>query len=135
MRAMVLVLAFLGLSGPLIAQEFTLAAEVRPILAMTRANWVSLREYDGADLVYFTHLLAWRCGLTEIRYGLNGAAPSTVFAMEPCHDGTAQPNAITADTIFVRQPLGSVQAVSVQLTYDDGAVEQADFLRAQVLMR
>lgn len=124
----------IGGLGPVAAQDFTTAAEVRPILAMTRANWVSLREYGGADLIYFTHLLAWRCGLSAIRYGLNGNAPTQVFALEPCHQGSAQPNAITSDAVYVKQPIGSVKSLSVVVTYDDGSTESVDFKRAQVLM-
>lgn len=116
------------------AQQFTTAAEVRPILQATKASWVAVREYDGQDLVYFTQLLSWRCGLSEIRYGLNGAPATTVFPMEPCHEGTAMPNAVQSDVIYLRAPLGSVQAIAVGLTYDDGTTDAASFARAQVLM-
>lgn len=116
------------------AQQFTTAPEVRPILQATKGAWVAVREYDGQDLVYFTQLLSWRCGLSEIRYGLNGAPAQTVFPMEPCYDGTAMPNAVKSDAIYLRAPLGAVQAITVQLIYDDGGTEEASFARAQVLM-
>ncbi|MDT8856042.1 hypothetical protein RNZ50_13670 [Paracoccaceae bacterium Fryx2] len=123
-----------GLAGAALAQGFTTAAEIRPILEATRTNWVALREFDGQDLLHFTHLESWRCGLAEVRYGVNGAAPE-VWAMDPCFEGTAQPHAIAAGREpYIRLPLGSVQAVSVLVTYDDGATDMADFTRAQVLM-
>jgi len=116
------------------AQQFTTAAEVRPILQATKGAWVAVREYDGQDLVYFTQLLSWRCGLSEIRYGLNGAPAETLFPMEPCYEGTTAPNAVKSDDIYLRAPLGSVQGIALQITYDDGTTEAASFARAQVLM-
>lgn len=86
--------AVLALPGLLEAQNFTTAAEVKPILRATRANWVAVRAYEGHDLLYSTNALAWRCALTGIRYGVNGAPPETVLAMEPCYDSEAAPNAL-----------------------------------------
>lgn len=122
-------------AGGAAAQNFTTAAEVRPVLGMTRANWVTLREYNGRDMIYFSHLLAWRCGLSEIRYGLNGAAAQQVLKMEPCHEGSAQPNALSGDGVFVAAPPGSVASVRVRLIYDDGGSDEAAFDRADILRR
>ncbi|PCD77057.1 hypothetical protein [Pseudothioclava arenosa] len=135
MRKSLSLAAVLGLVAlPALAQPMTTAPEIRPILEATQSSWVALREYEGQDLLYFTHLLAWRCGLSEIRYGLNDAPPETVFAMEPCHLDTAQPNAITGADIYLIESLGSVQSVSVEIIYDDGAVARMDYVRKAILM-
>ncbi len=117
------------------AQQFTTAAEVRPILDATRSNWIAVREYDGRDLLYFTHLLAWRCGLEGIYYRVNDG-PEQRWNAEPCHEGEAQPNAMTsADHLpFIGFPLGSIQTVEVRLVYDDGGESTARFERDQVMI-
>ncbi len=115
--------------------KFTTAVEVRPILDMTRANWIAVRSYEGQDLLYFTHLSSWRCGLWEIRYGINGAPATEVFALEPCYEDSASPNAMTdvANFLpFVTLPDGSVETVTVEIDYDDGTTDIAQFDRAQV---
>ncbi|QQA44010.1 hypothetical protein [Pelagovum pacificum] len=116
--------------------QFTTATEVRQILEMTKPQWIAVREYDGRDLLYFTQLLSWRCGLWDITYSVNGG-PDEVFPMEPCHEGTATPNALTQVEDFLPYatlPLGSVESVSVTITYDDGGTDSASYERPQVLM-
>ncbi len=105
--------------------QFTTATEVKPILTATMGSWVAVRNYEGQDLLYFTQLLAWRCGLWDISYGLNGAAPDQPLALEPCHENTNSPNALTDVANFlpyVTLPENSVESVTVQLTLDDGSV-------------
>jgi uncharacterized membrane protein AbrB (regulator of aidB expression) len=131
-----LILLPLLLAAPALAQQFTTAAEVKPILEATRMSWIALREYEGQDLLYFTHLAAWRCGLSGVTVSVPGVAMNVPLTLEPCHEGTAQPNAITDDTLmpYVTMPLGAGQQVSVTVTLDDGSVLTQDYTRAQVLM-
>lgn len=132
----VLVALFLT-TQPVLAQNFTTAAEVKPILGLQKDRWVAVREYDGRDLVYFTSILSWRCGLEAIHYGLNGAVPDTPYEMENCHEDTSAPNALTGKDgteVYITQPLGSVETVSIRLTFDDGSEETAEYERAKVLM-
>ena len=134
-RNSLIVAAIATIPAMALAENFTTAAEIKPILDATRANWIAVREYDGKDLLYFTHLLSWRCGLSEIRYGLNGAAPDKVWAMEPCYDAEPQPNALKMEgaEIFLTEALGSIQTISISVTYDDGTEASADFKRAEVM--
>lgn len=115
--------------------KFTTATEVKPILGMTRGNWVAVREYNGQDLLYVTHIWSWRCGLHQMRYSLNGG-PMQVWPLPECHEGTATPNAITGEDgpPYLTQPLGSIQSVRIELLYDDLSEESAEFTRGDVLM-
>lgn len=119
-----------------LAQGFTTAAEVKPILQATKANWVALRDYDGNDLLYFTHLESWRCGLAQVRFSVNSTAATQVREMEPCYEGTAQPNALTLEghLPYIVIPQGMTNTVSVVVVYDDGTEDRADFERKAILM-
>lgn len=115
--------------------QYTTALEVRAILSMTKSNWVGVREYEGQDLVYFTHLMSWRCGLWDIRYGINGEPAETVMPMEPCNEEYAQPNAMIDVENFlpyVSYPLGSVDSIYVEIVYDDGTTDFAQFDRNEI---
>lgn len=132
---MAFVLALLGQPG--FAQSFTTAAEVKPILTATKPQWIVVREWDGQDLIYFTNLLAWRCGVESVAYGVNGAAPDTALVIEPCYEGEAQPNALKMDQgvlPYVTHDLSSVQTIAVKVIYDDGSTDIADYARAAVLI-
>ena len=110
--------------------QFTTAVEVKPILGMTRGNWIAVREFDGQDLLYVTHLWSWRCGLVELKLGINGAPPE-VWPLPECHLDQGAPNAVTdADGLPYRSfDLGSITQIEVQITYDDLTTEQVMFNR------
>ena len=117
--------------------KFTTAGEVKPILGMTKGNWVAVRNYEGQDLLYFTHLMSWRCGIWDVRYGLNGEEPNEVFPMEPCYEDTATPNSMMVTEGFlpyITFPSDSVTSVSVELTFDDGTTDTAQFERGTILI-
>lgn len=110
--------------------QFTTAVEVKPILGMTKGNWINVREFDGQDLLYVTHIWAWRCGLVELKLGINGNAPE-VWPLPECHLDQGAPNGITdADGLPFRSfELGSINQIEVQITYDDLTKEQVIFNR------
>lgn len=115
--------------------KFTTATEVKPIIAMTQANWVAVREWEGQDLIYVTHLWAWRCGLAQLEISVNEGA-TEVWPLPPCHVDTAQPNGIIdTDGLPYRQfALNSVQNMTVTVTFDDLSTQIASFERKQILI-
>ena len=125
----------LACSAPAMAQMST-AEAVRPILQMTAPNWIAVRAWDGQDLLYFTQILPFRCGLAEIRYGLNGAEATERFNAEPCppdQDGAVFAT-IEAETYlpYLSFPAGSIDSVTVTIVYDDGLEETHSYDRAAV---
>lgn len=114
--------------------KFTTATEIKPIMSATKGNWVAVREFNGNDLIYVTHVLAWRCGLVGLRVGLNGA-PMQDWPLPPCQSDTNAPNAIPDDAkIYETHGLGTIQSLSVEIIYDDLTRDSASFERKQVLM-
>jgi hypothetical protein len=113
--------------------RMTTAGEVRPILTVTKGSWIAVREWDGQDLLYFTNLLAWRCGLHEIRYSVNGG-PEQVLAAEPCYTEEGAPNALKMTDVlpYVTLGPGEVQTVTVSVLYDDLSADRAEYTRQQV---
>ncbi|GGE02326.1 hypothetical protein SAMN05421774_101461 [Gemmobacter megaterium] len=134
-RHLSLVAAGLLAATPAMAQQFTTAAEIRPILEATRASWLALRPWDGKELLYFTHLESWRCGMAEVRFSVNSSAATRVWDMPPCQTGTAQPNAIPADRLpFAELPPEALQTVTVVVVLADGTELRQDYTRANILM-
>lgn len=115
--------------------KFTTAAEVKPILTATRANWVGVREWDGQDLIYVTHLWSWRCGLLELKIGVNGNTPEP-WPLPSCHMDHPMPAVILeSDGAPYRSfALGSVQSIDVEIIYDDLSTDSARFDRAAVMI-
>jgi hypothetical protein len=113
--------------------RMTTAGEVRPILTVTKGSWIAVRDWDGQDLLYFTNLLAWRCGLHRIEYSVNDG-PAEVLEAEPCYTEEGAPNALKVQDIqpYLTLPLGSVQSVRVTVLYDDLSTDFADYARQQI---
>lgn len=127
----VLAVFLVCLGMPVVAQ-FNSAAEVKPILQMTKTNWIAVREYDGQDLLYFTHLEVFRCGLDRITFAVNGGQ-AYLWQTPPC-EGDETFSEIPEDRLpYVAYPLGSIETVRVQLVYDDGTIDDEVFERGAMM--
>lgn len=115
--------------------KFTTATEVKPILEATKGNWVAVRDYDGKDWLYVTHLWGWRCGLKAMAISVNGETMQN-WPLPPCHEQYTTPNAVLEDdglpVLTFRQ--NSVQTITIQIVYDDLSMDVASFERGNVLI-
>lgn len=96
-------------------------ATVKQAINATKANWIAFRNYDGQQLLYLTQLLTWKCGLREIRYGLNSSHLGDVWPLPVCNPQTPYQLDPNYDHIYVNYPLDSLKFVSVQVVFADGA--------------
>ncbi|MFK7835326.1 MAG: hypothetical protein AB8B60_03825 [Sulfitobacter sp.] len=115
--------------------KFTTAVEIKPILEATKGNWVAVRDYDGKDWLYVTHLWGWRCGLKAMAISVNNEAMQN-WPLPPCHEQYTTPNAVLEDdglpVLTFRQ--GSVQTITIQIVYDDLSMDIAQFERGNILI-
>ncbi|WP_334368765.1 caspase family protein [Bradyrhizobium sp. AZCC 1578] len=106
--------------------EAALIRDQRKILDMTATSWLSFREYNGL-LVYYTHLMSYRCAIREVRVGIDSAVPDKVLKMPPCN--TRDPSVIPHDAQPYLKLAPATRSVSVELTYRDGSVSEIKSFR------
>lgn len=107
--------------------EAALIRDQRKILDMTSTSWLSFREFSGL-LVYYTHLVSYRCAIREVRIGIDTAVPNQVLKMPPCD--MRDPSTITAGMPLSMKLAPATQSISVELTYRDGSVSEIKSFRA-----
>lgn len=107
--------------------EAALIRDQRKILDMTATSWLSFREFNGL-LVYYTHLVSYRCAIREVRIGIDSAVPNQVLKMPPCD--MRDPSAITAGMPLYMKLAPATQSISVELTYRDGSVSEIKSFRS-----
>jgi hypothetical protein len=106
--------------------EAALIRDQRKILDMTATSWLSFREFNGL-LVYYTHLMSYRCAIREVRVGIDSVVPDRVLKMPPCDP--RDPSVIPHDSQPYLKLAPSTQFVSVELTYRDGSVSEIKSFR------
>jgi hypothetical protein len=93
---------------------------------MTATSWLSFRDFNGL-LVYYTHLMSYRCAIREVRVGIDSTVPDKVLKMPPCDP--RDPSVIPHDAQPYLKLAPSTKSVSVELTYRDGSVSEIKSFR------
>jgi uncharacterized caspase-like protein len=106
--------------------ETALVRDQRKILDMTATSWLSFREFNGL-LVYYTHLMSYRCAIREVRIGIDSTMPDRVLKMPPCD--MRDPHAIPHEAQSYLKLPNATKSVSVELTYRDGSLSEVKTFR------
>lgn len=92
--------------------------QMKQILNMTQNNWVSFRDFNGKQLIYFTHLESYTCGIKAVHYSINTDRLDKKWELQVCD--SKNPMAVTKEIIYLIMPLGTAKSIAVQLTFMDG---------------
>ena len=106
--------------------EAALILDQRKILDMTVTSWLSFRQFNGL-LVYYTHLMSYRCAIRDVRIGIDSAVPDRALKMPPCNP--KDPVAIPSSAMPYLKLPPATKSVSVELTYRDGSVSEIKTFR------
>lgn len=88
-------------------------------LDLTKNGWISYRDYDGRLLVYFTHLISYRCAVKEVRYTIDNEEAWKEFPIPACD--ADKPFVVPTDSkTYLSIPKGT-KYMMVQVTYQDGS--------------
>jgi hypothetical protein len=98
--------------------QTTLQDGNKQILDQFWTSWIAFDASGNHGLVYFTHMLSYRCAIKEVRYGFNDGSLDRAIDMPPCDD--KDPYAIPADYLPYLKVADVVASMSVQITYADG---------------
>src|SRR5258708_40116434 len=93
---------------------------------MTATSWLSFREFNGL-LVYYTHLMSYRCAIREVRVVIDSVVPDKVLKMPPCDRG--DPSVVPHDSQPYLKLAPPTPFVSVELPYRAGSASQISSFR------
>jgi hypothetical protein len=103
-----------------------LARGDRRTLEMTAGAWLSFREFNGL-LLYYTHLMSYRCAIREVRIGVDSTVPNKAIPLGECDP--KHPYEIPAKAQPYLKLPPTTKMVSVELTYHDGSVSETKTFR------
>lgn len=95
----------------------------KQVLGSLSNSWISLRDYDGKLLCYFTTLLSYRNSLKSIRYSLDSDALDQTFPFKQTPPGQSPFEIAPDDTVYLTLPK-TTKSVTVQLEFADGTMSE-----------
>lgn len=91
----------------------------KQILEQFWTSWIAFDASGNRGLVYFTHMLSYRCAIKAVRYGFNGGPLEKSLELPACNP--ADPYALPDGYLPYFKVGDDVTSMSVQVTYADGA--------------
>lgn len=130
--------AFPAFAQEAVPTDFTTPEGAAYIHQSIKDTALSFKQEGEEDFIYFTNLIAWRCGVASMIYGVNDDRPTIPFPMEPCWRDLREPNTMKMEDpafpFFLKVPTGSVQKVTIRILYENGSMAEFVVDRAKNLI-
>lgn len=115
-----------GVASPVTTLPFdprtALQQGMRDILERFSTSWLAFGTGQNSQLLYFTHLVSYRCAIEKVEIGYNGKPPQEVIALPPCDP--ANPYAIPASARPYLTLKPDTESAGIRLTFVGGAVSE-----------
>lgn len=95
-----------------------LVLNIKKLLEQTTTNWLSFRDFNGENLLYYSHLVSYKCAIKTARYGFSKDDLGKSFDMPPCNQDDPFRVDSNYDISLKLDP--SVTEVYAQIEYLDG---------------
>jgi hypothetical protein len=121
-----------GVMSPVTVKRFepreSLIQGMRDILDRFSTSWLAFGSGHNQHLLYYTHLMSYRCAIRKVEIGFNGEAPSQPVELPPCDE--ANPHAIPSNALPYLRIKPEIESATVRLTYVGGDISEVKtFLR------
>ena len=86
------------------------------------SGWVAFRNFNGRQLLYFTHLQTLHCRLKEIRYSINSDALDQRVELVECNKAipfNVSDKDVHAGRLYKSMSPGTAQWAAVQVVWED----------------
>ncbi|MEL7544943.1 MAG: caspase family protein, partial [Pseudomonadota bacterium] len=86
--------------------------------------WTAWVAFPGSNkgLMYFTHLMSYRCGIAKVEYAFNEARDFKTWPMPKCDK--RDPHAVPSNAKIYRKVPRGAKSAHVRLTYFDGSASK-----------
>jgi Skp family chaperone for outer membrane proteins len=98
--------------------ETALSDGNKQILDQFWTSWIAFDASGNRGLVYFTHILSYRCAIKAVHYGLNNGPLDKAIEMPACD--AENPYAIPNDYQPYFKVGDDIKSMSIKITYSDG---------------
>lgn len=115
-----------GIRSPVTVMSFdpvvSLVASMRDILERFSNSWIAFGGGSNQHLLYYTHLVSYRCAIAKAEIGFNGEAPSQALPIPPCD--AAEPHSIPSSARPYLRIQPDVESASLRLTFVGGDISE-----------